>query len=83
MPEFTIDKNIKHFITDMNAYLSCFHADISDNQKAYLILSTVKGDAKDILLSYTVEQLNTVDKIFRVLMNEFKNVNSASLTFIS
>jgi hypothetical protein len=72
MPEFTIDKNIKHFITDMNPYLSCFHTYISGNQKAYLMLSAVKGDAKDILLSYTVEQLNAVDKILRVLMNEFK-----------
>jgi hypothetical protein len=72
IPEFTIDKNIKHFITDMEAYLSCFHINITENQKSYLILSAVKGDAKDILLSYTIEQLNTVDKIFRVLMNEFK-----------
>ena len=63
IPEFTIDKNIKHFITDMEAYLSCFHNNITEIQESYLILSAVKGDAKDILLSFTIEQLNTVDKI--------------------
>jgi hypothetical protein len=72
MPEFTIDKGIRHFITDMGAYLSCFHKQVSDDQKAYLLLSAVKGDAKDILLGYSEEQLNTVVKIFQVLREEFK-----------
>jgi hypothetical protein len=72
MPEFTIDKDTRHFITDMGAYLSCFHKQVSDDQNAYLVLSAVKGDAKDILLGYSEEQLNTVVKIFQVLREEFK-----------
>ena len=72
MPEYTIDKNIRHFLTDMGAYLSCFHHTVDDDQKAYLVLSAVKGYAKDILLGYAQEQIDTLEKIFHVLLREFK-----------
>ncbi len=52
MPEFTIDSDVRHFITDMDA--------------------AVKDDAKDILLSYTVGQLDSVTKVFQVMLKEFK-----------
>ena len=45
MPEYTIDKNIRHFLTDMGAYLSCLHHTVDDDQKAYLVLSAVNGYA--------------------------------------
>jgi hypothetical protein len=73
MPEYTIDRDVQHFITDMDAYLSCFQQSIDENQKAYWTLAAVKGDAKDILLSYTVGQLDSVTKVFQVLLKEFKN----------
>ena len=72
MPEYSIDKNIRHFLTDMGAYLSCLHHTVDDAQKAYLVLSAVKGDAKDILLGYADEQIDTLEKIFQVLLREFK-----------
>jgi hypothetical protein len=37
-----------------------------------LVLVAVKGDAKDILLSYTVGQLDSVTKVFQVMLKEFK-----------
>ena len=52
MPEFTIDSDVRHFITDMDA--------------------AVKDDAKDILLSYTVGQLDSVTEVFKVMLKAFR-----------
>jgi hypothetical protein len=72
MPEFTIDRDVRHFITDMDAYLACFQHGIDDSKKTYLVLAAVKGDAKDILLSYTVGQSDSVTKVFQVMLKQFK-----------
>ena len=71
LPEFSIGKDVKHFIHEMDNYLE-FYGPLPDSQSARLICSGVKGEAKDILLRYADDQVDTVDKIFRVLNQEFR-----------
>ena len=71
MPEFTIDKDIKHFIYDMTAYLQ-YQTHLSEPERARLILVGVKGTAKDVIMGYTTDETNTTEKVFRLLRQEFK-----------
>ena len=49
-----------------------FYGPLPDSQSARLNFNGVKGDAKDILLGYADDQVDTVDKLFRVLNQEFR-----------
>jgi hypothetical protein len=72
MAKFTIDRDVRHFITDMDENLACFQHGIDDSQKGYLVLAAVKVDAKDIFLSYTVGQLDSVTEVFKVMLKAFR-----------
>ena len=71
MPEFTIDKDIKHFIYDMTAYLQ-YQLHRSEQERARLILVGIKGTAKDVVMGYTEDETDTTEKVFRILKQEFK-----------
>jgi hypothetical protein len=70
MPEFSIDKDIEHYIADMSTYLGQYQK-IPKIQKAKLILTGVKGEARDIIMGYANKEVNTTGKILKILKNEF------------
>ena len=55
MPEFSIDKDIEHYIADMLTYLGQYQQ-LPETQKAKLILTGVKGEARDVILGYADKQ---------------------------
>ena len=71
MPEFTIDKDIKHFIYDMTAYLR-YQVQLSEQERAHLILVGVKGTAKDVIMGYAEDETDSTEKVFQILRQEFK-----------
>ena len=70
MPEYTIDKDIKHFIDEMTTFLE-FHPNLQSSSLAKLVRAGVKGEAKDVLMGYATTDLDTPDKIFNILKRDF------------
>ena len=77
MPEFTIDKDIIHFIYDMTAYLR-YQMHLSERERAHLILVGVKGAAKDVVMGYANSETDTTDKVFQILRHEFKRLDKSA-----
>ena len=71
MPEFSIDKDIEHYIADMLTYLGKYQQ-LPETQKDKLILTGVKGEARDVIMGYADKQQNSTGKILKILKNEFK-----------
>jgi len=70
LPTFTIDQDIRFFIQDISAYLED-HTTLSERQRVRLVQSALKGTAREVLLGYTDNELDTVQKLFHVLTAEF------------
>ncbi len=71
MPEYTLAKDVLHYIEDMTIYLDHYHQ-FSESQKAKLVKTGVKGEARDVLMGYAEKELNSTGKIYKILKNEFK-----------
>jgi len=71
MPEFSIDKDIEHYIADMSTYLGQYQQ-LPELQKAKLVITGVKGEARDVIMGYADKEVNTTRKIIKILKNEFK-----------
>ena len=71
MPENTLEKDVLHYIEDMTIYLDHYHQ-FSESQKAKLVKTGVKGEARDVLMGYAEKELNSTGKIYKILKNEFK-----------
>jgi hypothetical protein len=61
MPEFSIDKDIEHYIADMLTYLGQYQQ-LPETQKAKLILTGVKGEARDVVMRYADKEVNSTGK---------------------
>ena len=45
---------------------------LPETQKDKLILTGVKGEARDVIMGYADKEVNTTGKILKILKNEFK-----------
>ena len=61
MSEFSIDKDIEHYIADMLTYLGQYQQ-LPETQKAKLILTGVKGEARDVVMRYADKEVNSTGK---------------------
>jgi hypothetical protein len=66
MPEFSIDKDIEHYIADMLTYLGQYQQ-LPETQKAKLILTGVEGEARDVKMGYAEKEVNSTGKILKIL----------------
>jgi hypothetical protein len=55
-------------------YVNLFRSkqQLPEIQKAKLILTGVKGEARDVIMGYADKEVNTTGKILKILKNEFK-----------
>jgi hypothetical protein len=66
MPEYSIDKDIEHYIADMLTYLGQYQQ-LPETQKAKLILTGVEGEARDVKMGYAEKEVNSTGKILKIL----------------
>jgi hypothetical protein len=71
MPEYTIEDDILHYIENMKIYLRS-QQHLSQGHQAQIIKAGIKGEARDVLMGYADKDMNTTQKIFKVLKQEFK-----------
>ena len=71
MPEYKIDQDVKHYISDMTTYLEQ-HSHLPETYRAKLALAGVKGEARDVLMGYADADMDTPRKLFKILNREFK-----------
>ena len=58
MPEYKIDLDVKHYISNMTTYLDQ-HFHLPEAFKARLVLAGVKGEAHDVLMGYADADMDT------------------------
>jgi hypothetical protein len=71
MPTFTIEQDITHYIADMTTYLGQY-GHLPEVQKAKLVQAGVKGEARDVIMVYSEQEVNSAKRIFKILKCEFK-----------
>ena len=71
MPTFTIEQDITHYIADMTTYLGQY-GHLPEVQKAKLVQAGVKGEARDVIMGYSEQEVNSTKRIFKILKCEFQ-----------
>ena len=72
MPTFQIDQNIMYFLNDMKSYLTMFSADLTESEQTQLVVTCIKGEARDIIAGYSRKQLSKPKYLFKALRKDFK-----------
>ena len=72
VPTYQIDQSIDNFIEDMQRYLNMFYGALSETDQVQLVISSVKGEARDIISGYSRKEKSSTKTLFRSLRNEFK-----------
>jgi hypothetical protein len=68
---FTKEQDINFYIADMKIYLAQFGG-LPEEQKAKLVQAGVKGEVRDVMMGYTDEDVNSTQRIYKVMKREFK-----------
>jgi hypothetical protein len=71
MPTFTIEQDITHYIAEMTTYLGKY-GHLPEEQKAKLVQAGVKGEARDVIIGYSEQEVNSEKRIFKILKCEYK-----------
>jgi hypothetical protein len=71
MPTLTIEQDITHYIADMTTYLGKY-GHLPEVQKAKLVQAGVKGEARDVIMGYSEQEVNFTKRIFRILKCVFQ-----------
>jgi len=77
MPEYTIEDDILHYIENMKIYLRS-QQHLAQGHQAQIIKAGIKGEARDVLMGYADKDMNTTQKIFKVLKQEFKKCEKSA-----